>query len=671
MKRNLRCTFGVLFSLLFSLSTFAQKDIIYRDTSSGFSSSSSGGSYNYKSIRVGNYQDKRFSEKKGIFETTFPTKNWDRTVVFPIDFQNGFDSLYKKDATQTDFVLQEVWTYLNKEGTAKWEVYYPNGQMQQSCNYIGEGLDTIITIDSTYEEPKYRADDPTKIEHYRVLPLEEKDWKRDSQYVYKALREGILQGWHEDGSIFYTQNFKNGLPHDTTIIYHKNGSISEIFTHQEGVMVGIREGWFENGKKRMEIYLDEKAPSYTNKEWYENGQLKGEAIKEGEFISILQWFESGHLKEMISFYRGDTLGDYKLYYPNGQIQMSGRYDTLEYKNDSLDLLIKVGEDYERIKGTIDSDSTMSYDFTPYEFNSFTFRNGQFKYWNKKGELLFEELYKLGKLADRKVHTNPKAVIDFYYPPAQMNCQIKINYSMPKDALRFSKSICTGSVEHMRIDTIKAEYKMPGTDTMAMFTDIITLKSRLGQCTYESYYPNGQIQMRLHFKEQPFGENKEIKIGWSYSRNGIPAGLWTYWYPNGNIKWEKNYLDVDYTTIPIVLDEKQYYENGQIKSEVHQVASPLEGYYNGVGTSDEGVHKEWFENGQLKVETHYFDGDREGDEKHWNKNGVLIKHLKYKKGDLFHWQRYYDDDGNLTKKEYYSNGKLKKIKEVKNKFHYRT
>ena len=664
MKLNFICAFSVLICLLFSFSTTAQQETIYRDTTSHSSFSTSGSSSRYKSIRVGNYQNTRYSEEKITYPTNFPNTKWGREVNFPKDFQTGFDSIFTKDATQSEFVLSQIWTYQDKTGTAKWEIYHPDGQLEQLTHYIGQELDTMITIDSTYDEPiEFNPDDSEDVTVYREHVLDEKDWKRDTQYAYNALREGLVQGWYENGSLSFTQTFKNGVLHGKTTVYHENGNLAETFVHENGKIVGLRESWYEDNQKRLETNIHDENSDRYHKEWYKNGNLKTEATRYGLMIRFRTWFENGNPQEIATTYQDDTLDIYQLYYQNGQIKMSGRYDTLEWKEDSTNLLVKIGDAFERVASKMENDSVVYYDF-PFEFYGFTFRSGKFQYWNENGKLLFEEFYRLGKLEDRIAHVNQKEIMDFYYPPAEKDCQIKVHFSMPKDAQRNTKTICTGLVEHIRVDTIQAEYKMPGTDTMAIFTDIITLEGKLGKCVYESYYPNGQIQMRLHYKEDNFDRDEEIKLGWRYTKRSIPAGSWTYWYPNGNIKWEKNYLDADYTTIEVVLDEKHYYKNGQIKSEVYQVASPIEDYYNAINISDEGTHREWFENGQLKTETHYFDGDKEGDEKHWNEDGILIKHFQYKEDKLFSWQKYYNDDGKLIKKEYYLNGKLEKMKEMK-------
>ena len=112
-------------------------------------------------------------------------------------------------------------------------------------------------------------------------------------------------------------------------------------------------------------------------------------------------------------------------------------------------------------------------------------------------------------------------------------------------------------------------------------------------------------------------------------------------------------------------EKEYYENGQIKSETL--------YVNG---SKNGIKKEYYESGKLLSEFTYVDGEMEGDVKLYNPDGKMIyskyysngasatyfytedgiSHIiPYLNGKINGIEKWYDQNGNETKHQNYVRG----------------
>jgi antitoxin component YwqK of YwqJK toxin-antitoxin module len=108
--------------------------------------------------------------------------------------------------------------------------------------------------------------------------------------------------------------------------------------------------------------------------------------------------------------------------------------------------------------------------------------------------------------------------------------------------------------------------------------------------------------------------------------------------------------------------KEYYKNGNVKSEVYIEEGKKEGvekiysekgvleeevtYSNGIKS---GITKDYFSNGQLYWEVNYVDGKYDGVYKEYSEKGILILEGEYKKGR---------EDGLI--KAYFENGKLKSI-----------
>lgn len=117
-----------------------------------------------------------------------------------------------------------------------------------------------------------------------------------------------------------------------------------------------------------------------------------------------------------------------------------------------------------------------------------------------------------------------------------------------------------------------------------------------------------------------------------------------------------------------MSEKNYYENGKLKSESEK---------NDNGKL-EGIYREYFENGQLKLECSYKNGELDGISKEYYKNNKLSCEYHFKDGKLDGLckeyyesgkikEEYYCKDGKFegTYKKYYTNGKEKSEYNYKN------
>jgi len=90
--------------------------------------------------------------------------------------------------------------------------------------------------------------------------------------------------------------------------------------------------------------------------------------------------------------------------------------------------------------------------------------------------------------------------------------------------------------------------------------------------------------------------------------------------------------------------KEWYENGQLKSEKKY----LNGYLNG----ELELSKSWYENGNLRFEEKYKDGKLNGLQKIYFKNGKLQFESNWKDGELNGWSKTYFEYGGLKNEIYY-------------------
>lgn len=133
-----------------------------------------------------------------------------------------------------------------------------------------------------------------------------------------------------------------------------------------------------------------------------------------------------------------------------------------------------------------------------------------------------------------------------------------------------------------------------------------------------------------------------------------------YYPNGKIEYEDNYIETKDGGKVKNGAQKYYYENGQLKSEIHFVNGEFEGFF-----------KEYYENGQLKQEGHYRSSKKSGIWKSYRENGQLALEMPYAEdgsgflngisktyedGSLLK-ESVYKDDRKFEEKSYYKNGQL--------------
>ena len=138
---------------------------------------------------------------------------------------------------------------------------------------------------------------------------------------------------------------------------------------------------------------------------------------------------------------------------------------------------------------------------------------------------------------------------------------------------------------------------------------------------EGFYPNGQLEYRVTYKE------------------GIET--WDTYYENGQLQKRNNYKeDKDHGV------NERYQENGIIEYRNF--------FKNGVR---DGVSELYHENGKLAKKMPMIDGEANGIFEFYDLNGHLDYTESYKNGKYHGVNEYYDDNGNLRDKSVWEDGKM--------------
>ncbi|MFK8007452.1 MAG: toxin-antitoxin system YwqK family antitoxin [Saprospiraceae bacterium] len=614
-----------IFSFLFTLPIFLSGQ--FRDTTTSSHFGTNLDRTVYKKIA----HNKSFpSSKYGLVKTLFKHNDNDLRYYFPDDFESGTDSVFVQSTEYGDtFFLNKILEFSDKRGTAKITDFYINGKTKSIQHYLAGELDTIIReMKSTSWGPEDYGTDSFYI---------------DTSYLYTTIRHGTFTLYHDNGQLNYTTELNFDRHNGKVETFHANGKIASIEKFQDGYFIDTALYYFENGQLQNRVFYKNYLPHGVFKKWYSNGQIN---------------------KEGILVY-GKYDGEVKNYYENGLLKLHSRWKISE---DSRSLeKIKEEEFKSNQEFIAEGGIVAGYDGTERDSAFITkracqikytnYRQGKFEYWKEDGTKIKTELYLFGELALEDAHVSKNEIDDFFGNSKKDNCRKKVVLRLDDDEGmgNFKRKLCTKNIFGYQIDTFEVDYQKTLLDSIVQVMEVVEFEGPNGKCHYQRYYPNGKIKLEAFFEDSDFLVNMEEEDGGSGT---VPCtGLWKYWYPNGNLKWEKKHDKV--IGIEHISMEKTYYENGQIASEEYLGVDGHPGYYSHYTFK---TYREWHKNGQLKEEIEYDpNGEKDGHFKNWDKNGILLKFEKYKEGELHGSQKYYDENGNLTKSEKYRKGKLIKSK----------
>ena len=203
---------------------------------------------------------------------------------------------------------------------------------------------------------------------------------------------------------------------------------------------------------------------------------------------------------------------------------------------------------------------------------------------------------------------------------------------------------TMAIEPSEIDTItdKRQYYHSGQLKSQVF---FRNDHRYGRWTW--YYENGQLRLEENFVdgllEGPnlrFYENGQLRSEQFY-QNDRYHGAAEYYYESGQLERKGNYMNGKANGTWI-----SYFEDGVISSKMY--------YRNGL---EEGEQRQYHPNGQLAMINHYSDGFLTGETKSYYPDGKLRRIGSYENGAKEGRWTYFDESGDILKFEQFVKGRL--------------
>ena len=92
--------------------------------------------------------------------------------------------------------------------------------------------------------------------------------------------------------------------------------------------------------------------------------------------------------------------------------------------------------------------------------------------------------------------------------------------------------------------------------------------------------------------------------------------------------------------------KEYYDDLNISIKIERTVK---------GNMNHGIYRDYYENGQIRTDANYYNGKLDGPYIFYHDNGEIYVKVNYKKGDLDGLVTFYKPNGKVLEKIMYENG----------------
>lgn len=637
---------------------------------------------------------------------------------------------------------------------ATWTRVYPTGVIQETANYKSGKLHgqnkTFYVNGIPNETSQYNQGTLNGL----YTQLNESGALIQKKYFLNGKLSGKYQTYHDVGEVLtnFEATYENGLAQGLVNQISPTGKIIYTVDYLNNKKTGVEKSLFETGKEKMVSNYLNGLQNGKHTEYYSNGNLMIECSMVDDQIEGIykKYYPDGTISEEIEYLNGEMNGMNKFYYPNGK-----DYAVFELKKGEL-----IGyKFYDRTQKLIKEGRKKGGQFYYEGFSQlgqvnakglYTVKGGKTGEWNyytNNGVLSSKENYDenllIGELISYHENGNIKNFSNYsegningycityykngktesqgYYKNGELDKEWRTYYmDGTLESINFyHKGKLHGeqlsySVEGNLIQKLKYKYDRllseEEFDQNERSTGVIDWNQTAPERTIETLYSDGKIQTQItlvnNLKQGPFIEKDGLGATISKGKylNGEPHGKWQYFYPNGTLKLELNFVNG-------VLDGqyKTYYENGNLNNVYNYVLGNSEGKsisYAEDGKTEIGSAEELNnENhgkrifrgpkGNIQLIRHYRHGvltgysylGKDGKElpiiplinetgkiKSYYENGNIAREMEYLNGQLINEYKAYFNNGKLQINhinwfdenhgihyEYYPSGKIKEEK----------
>ncbi|MGK7390715.1 MAG: toxin-antitoxin system YwqK family antitoxin [Candidatus Cyclobacteriaceae bacterium M2_1C_046] len=300
---------------------------------------------------------------------------------------------YRLPAVIGTFIFLSI-AYFSLSGTVSGiqKYYYENGNIMSEGNLIDGKLNGTWKY---YDE----AGNLSLAGDFKD-DVEEGEWtwyannKITKKGSYKnGIPDGVWLKFYDNGTLMDSGNFLNARMEGHWVYKYPNGKISSEGEMNMNHTRGLWKNYYENGQIANEIEYDEEGKAYITSLWDKNGN---QLIHNGNGTFLTYHF-NGNISEEGKVLNGKKTGEWKMYYPDGKIRLTGSFD----QNDILVVNDYFDENnYQIVKNG--NGEINHYQISDGAFEEGLFVNGYKEglwhtYYSFTGALMAESNYKDGKL----------------------------------------------------------------------------------------------------------------------------------------------------------------------------------------------------------------------------------------------------------------------------------
>tara|TARA_B100000686_G_scaffold76341_1_gene82280 strand:- start:4656 stop:6947 length:2292 start_codon:yes stop_codon:yes gene_type:complete len=504
-----------------------------------------------------------------------------------------------------------------------------SGILEKEIHYSSEKLDgpyiTWWPNGNKKEEINYRDDQPDGAVNYWYMNGQ----KKEEYYTSDGKKNGIHNTWFQNGQKKYEHTYKKGRLNGKSSIWYSGGQKKESGIYKNGKPSGYFTYWNENGQRREEgnFNVGEKEGLYTY--WHENGQKRQEILyKKGKrHGKTTVWWQNGQKKKEGLNKDGKPVGEWDYWSESGgslkKNSSSKRKQVPLNKQKVTPEIVKEENLSNTEKQTEGSYVTLHDNGMIKEKGKYVNgkKEGEWRSYNSKGQILQLEIYSSGKIEDLK---KPGVIQKFatYHDNGRVKAQGLINNGERDGEWKiFNQKGDLEKVSYFDFGELVVERDTDITKNFISYHDNGRVKEegktfhghRDGKWNF--YNENGQLTKTVYYllgqvvtQENPddlqefisYHDNGRLKEK-GITKKNIRAGEWKMYNSKGDLS-------------KIVL-----YENGQII--IEKDPDKLDDYVT------------FHDNGRIKEQGQTYMGHRDGKWKFYNEKGELKKTILYLVGDV--------------------------------------
>ncbi len=522
-------------------------------------------------------------------------------------------------------LLTQITQYYPKDSIAKYQNYFPNGNLSEEGTFRSGEDDGKYTAYYVGGSKKYEVNFEKGKKSGKSFEYFE-DGIVSSEAFYKdGMLNGILKNYHPNGKLLsertmvndeedgiYKSYFINGKPNvigkivkdisqGEWLYYHDNGQLSSKAIFKDDFKEGLYTTFHQNGIKASEGNYTKGEPTGTHKFYDEDGKVSSEETYENSLIKSYKYFDKQGNVLADNARKGEVL-EIKAFFANGAKKIEGKINKKGRQGIVTEFHESGGKktESEYLNGML---------------------NGVAKEYAETGKIISENIYKNDTLDGYHTHYYPNGKVSqegwFVKGMAQGTWKNYHENGVVKDIIHYKNNEIDGFSEHFPPNGKKdLEYFVRNS-----ITEKIIQFDTTGKVFNSIEIPKGNAH--VVFKNLSGNKLREFTY-----KNSNKTGEETYYYANG--------------TKQVSISHKHGKEWG-LRTLYNIYGSKEREYYYKNDMMD-SVSRFYYENGKIEFEGLHKADELDGQSKWYSYEGTLETTIDVKNGKRHGEYVFFGEDG---------------------------